>query len=107
MAAVPLPETAITLKSSSPDQDWVCFSGLEGVRLNAYLKPEFSSAITSRNSFPRAVMTGVAIASRQFWFMRTGPGTKKQSPRYSAIALADSAGYSINVIKRRTDRGQV
>ena len=63
--------------------------------------------MTSRNSPPRAVITGVAIASRHFWFILTGPGTRKQSPVCSAMVNAMLASYSINVRKRLTDRGRV
>ena len=50
-------------------------------------------------------MTGVAIASRHFWFILTGPGTKKQSPLYSVVT-AMVTSYSTNV-QRLTDRGRV
>ena len=38
---------------------------VDGDKLNAYLTPELSSAITSLNSEPLAVITGFDIASRQ------------------------------------------
>jgi len=57
--------------------------GEEGAKLNAYLRPLFKSAITSRNSEPLAVMVGVDIASKHALLILTGPGTKKQSPVYA------------------------
>jgi hypothetical protein len=52
--------------------------------------------MTSRNSGPLAVMTGVAIACKQASLMRTGPGTRKQSPSW--VMIVSRRGRFLNNI---------
>jgi hypothetical protein len=82
------------LYPSSPAQDWVPRVLSDGVRLNAERNPAFKSAITSLNSGPLAVITGVAIACKQASLIRTGPGTRKQSPSW--VILESRRGRFLN-----------
>ena len=75
----------MTLYPSSPDHDCVPRVRFEGVRLNAVRNPALRSAMTSLNSVPLAVITGVAIACKHASLIRTGPGTRKQSPSCGMI----------------------